>query len=144
MSQTINQIQDEIIDEFSFFSDWMEKYEHIIEFGKELRGLDEVNKTEVNLVKGCQSRVWLHAGMNEEILHFDADSDAVITKGLVGLMVRVLSDQKPADIASADLYFVDKIGLKEHLSPNRANGLVSMIKKIKMYALAYEAKSKQD
>lgn len=142
--QTINEIQDEIIDEFSFFSDWMEKYEHIIEFGKELNGLEEIYKTEDNLVKGCQSRVWLYAEMNDGILHFDADSDAVITKGLVGLMVRVLSNQPPAAIASADLYFVDKIGLKEHLSPNRANGLVSMIKKIKMYALAYEAKTKQD
>jgi cysteine desulfuration protein SufE len=142
--QTINEIQEEIIDEFSFFSDWMEKYEHIIEFGKELNGLEEIYKTEDNLVKGCQSRVWLHADMNDGILRFDADSDAVITKGLVGLMVRVLSNQPPAAIASADLYFVGKIGLKEHLSPNRANGLVSMIKKIKMYALAYEAKTKQD
>lgn len=144
MSMTINQIQDEIIDEFSFFGDWMEKYEHIIEFGKGLPSMDEVNKTEENLVKGCQSRVWLHATMQGDILHFDADSDAVITKGLVGLMVRVLNNQKPADIANADLYFVDQIGLKEHLSPNRANGLVSMIKKLKMYALAYEAKTKQD
>ena len=144
MTQSINQIQDEIIDEFSFFSDWMEKYEHIIEFGKELNGLKAAHKIEDNLVKGCQSQVWLHAKMQKDILHFDADSDAVITKGLVGLMVRVLSDQKPVDIVAADLYFIDQIGLREHLSPNRANGLVSMIKKIKLYALAYEAKSKQD
>lgn len=144
MTMTIDQIQDEIIDEFSFFGDWMEKYEHIIEFGKSLPPMHEENKTEENLVKGCQSRVWLNAIMKDEILHFDADSDALITKGLVGLMVRVLNDQKPSDIANANLYFIDKIGLKEHLSPNRANGLVSMIKKLKMYALAYEAKTKQD
>lgn len=137
---TINEIQDEIIDEFSFFGDWMEKYEHIIEFGKQLPEIEDELKSEENLVKGCQSRVWLSASLNDGVLHFDADSDAIITKGLVGLMVRVLSDHSPEEIAKADLYFVDQIGLKEHLSPNRANGLVSMIKKMKMYALAYQAK----
>jgi cysteine desulfuration protein SufE len=142
MSQNINTIQDEIIEEFSFFTDWMEKYEHIIEYGKGLPSLDDSLKNEDNIVKGCQSRVWLHADMEGENLCFQADSDAIITKGLVGLMVRVLSGHTPEDIAKTELYFVDRIGLKEHLSPNRANGLASMIKKIKMYALAYEAKSK--
>jgi cysteine desulfuration protein SufE len=142
MSQNINTIQDEIIEEFSFFTDWMEKYEHIIEYGKGLPSLDDSLKNEDNIVKGCQSRVWLHADMEGENLCFQADSDAIITKGLVGLMVRVLSGHAPEAIAKSELYFVDRIGLKEHLSPNRANGLASMIKKIKMYALAYEAKSK--
>lgn len=137
----IKAIQDEIIDEFSFFGDWMEKYEHIIEFGKQLPEIDASLKTEENLVKGCQSQVWLHAELDGNHLNFNADSDAVITKGLVGLMVRVLSGHSPKEIAEADLYFVDQIGLKEHLSPNRANGLVSMIKKMKMYAVAYQAKA---
>jgi cysteine desulfuration protein SufE len=137
----IKAIQDEIIDEFSFFGDWMEKYEHIIEFGKQLPEIDASLKTEENLVKGCQSQVWLHAELEGNHLNFNADSDAVITKGLVGLMVRVLSGHSPKEIAEADLYFVDQIGLKEHLSPNRANGLVSMIKKMKMYAVAYQAKA---
>ncbi len=143
MAQSINEIQDEVIEEFSFFGDWMEKYEHIIEFGKSLAPIDAAYKVEENLVKGCQSQVWLNAEKKGTALHFTADSDAIITKGLVGLMVRVLSDQTPEDIAKADLYFVDQIGLKEHLSPNRANGLVSMIKKMKMYAIAHQAKSEQ-
>ena len=121
----------------------MEKYEHIIEFGKSLAPIDAAYKVEENLVKGCQSQVWLNAEKKGTALHFTADSDAIITKGLVGLMVRVLSDQTPEDIAKADLYFVDQIGLKEHLSPNRANGLVYMIKKMKMYAIAHQAKSEQ-
>lgn len=143
MAQSINEIQDEVIEEFSFFGDWMEKYEHIIEFGKSLAPIDAAYKVEENLVKGCQSQVWLNAEKKGNALHFTADSDAIITKGLVGLMVRVLSDQTPEDIAKADLYFVDQIGLKEHLSPNRANGLVYMIKKMKMYAIAHQAKSEQ-
>lgn len=142
MSQSINEIQDEIIDEFAFFTDWMEKYEHIISFGKDLPDLDAQFKVEDNLVKGCQSQVWLHAEVSDGNLRFLADSDAVITRGLVGLLVRVLSGHAPEEIANADLYFVEKIGLKEHLSPNRANGLVSMIKKMKLYALAYDAKMK--
>jgi cysteine desulfuration protein SufE len=140
MTQTINDIQDEIIEEFSFFGDWMEKYEHIISFGKSLPALSESLKNEENLVKGCQSRVWLHAEVKDNSLIFEADSDAIITKGLIGLMIRVMSGHAPKEIAEADLYFIDEIGLKEHLSPNRANGLASMIKKIKMYALAYHAK----
>lgn len=138
---TINEIQDEIIEEFSFFDDWMQKYEHIIAFGKDLPALSDDLKTEENIVKGCQSKVWLHADLDGDSLKFSADSDAVITKGLVGLMVRVLSNHNPKDIAEANLYFVDQIGLKEHLSPNRANGLASMIKKMKMYGVAYQAKT---
>ena len=141
MEQSINQIQDEIIDEFGFFSEWMEKYEHIIEFGKDLPELVGELKSEENLVKGCQSRVWLHAEQKDEKLVFSADSDAIITKGLVGLMVRVLSDHTPEEISKSELYFIDKIGLKEHLSPNRANGLSSMIKKMKFYAIAHLAKT---
>lgn len=136
MTQTINDIQDEIIEEFSFFGDWMEKYEHIISFGKSLPALSEALKNEENLVKGCQSRVWLHAEVKDNSLIFEADSDAIITKGLIGLMIRVMSGHAPKEIAEADLYFIDEIGLKEHLSPNRANGLASMIKKIKMYAFS--------
>jgi cysteine desulfuration protein SufE len=141
MVQSINQIQDEIIEEFSFFSEWMEKYEHIIEFGKDLPAINDHLKSEDNLVKGCQSRVWLHAEQKDDRLVFTADSDAIITKGLVGLMVRVLSDHTPKEIAESELYFVDEIGLNEHLSPNRANGLASMIKKMKLYAIAHMAKT---
>lgn len=140
MSQSINEIQDEIVEEFSFFSDWMEKYEHIISFGKDLPELEVQYKVEDHLVKGCQSKVWLHAEEENGQLRFLADSDAIITRGLVGLLVRVLSGHPPAEIANTDLYFVEKIGLKEHLSPNRANGLVSMIRKMKLYAVAYDAK----
>ncbi len=141
MNQTINQTQDEIIEEFSFFAEWMEKYEHIIEFGKDLPQISEQLKSEENLVKGCQSRVWLHAEDQDDKLVFTADSDAIITKGLVGLMVRVLSNHSPKEIAESELYFIDEIGLKVHLSPNRANGLSSMIKKMKLYAIAHMAKT---
>lgn len=140
---SINHIQDEIIEEFSFFSEWLEKYEHIISFAKELDTMPDESKVEENLVKGCQSQVWLTATEQNGNLTFTADSDAIITRGLVALMVRVLSGHSPKEIMEADLYFVDQIGLKEHLSPNRANGLVSMIKKMKMYALAHEAKLKK-
>lgn len=141
---TINEIQDEIIEEFGFFGDWMEKYEHIISFGKDLPGLTESDKIEDNRVKGCQSKVWLTADRKQENLIFDADSDAVITRGLVGLLVKVLSNQKPEDIANADLYFIDRIGLKEHLSPNRSNGLLSMIKTMKLYAIAHSSNIKEE
>lgn len=137
---TINKIQDEIVEEFDFFGDWMEKYEHIISFGKDLSGLSDNQKISENLVKGCQSQVWLTAKEDGESLLFDADSDAIITRGLVGLLVKVLSNHTPKEIATADLYFIDKIGLKEHLSPNRSNGLVSMVKKMKLYAIAHSAK----
>ncbi|MGD1846383.1 MAG: SufE family protein [Salibacteraceae bacterium] len=138
---TIDQQQQEIIEEFSFFEDWMEKYEHIIELGKELEPLAEEHHIEDNLVKGCQSRVWLHADQKDNHVVFAADSDAVITKGLVALMMRVLNDQPAEEVAKSDLYFIDQIGLKEHLSPTRSNGLVSMVKKMKLYAVAYMAKS---
>lgn len=138
---TINDIQDELIDDFSFFEDWMAKYEYIIQLGKELPLIDEVYKKNEYLIKGCQSQVWLHADLVDGKVMFTADSDAVITKGLVSLMVKVLSNQKPQDIVDTDLYFIDKIGLKEHLSPTRANGLVSMVKQMKMYALAMKAQT---
>lgn len=136
---SINERQDELIEEFSMFDDWMEKYEYIIDLGKDVEGISEELKSEDYLVKGCQSRVWLIPSKDGEKLHFLADSDAIITKGIVGMVVRVLSDATADEILKSDLYFVDKIGLKEHLSPTRSNGLVSMIKKIKTYALAYSA-----
>lgn len=138
---TINDIQEEIIDEFSLFADWTEKYEYIIDLGKNLPQIDEQYKDEDHLIKGCQSRVWLHAAPKEDKVFFTADSDAIITKGLIALLVRVFSAQPATDIAAADLYFIDKIGLKEHLSLTRSNGLVSMIKQMKLYGLAINAKN---
>lgn len=132
----IDKIQDEIIAEFDLFDDWMDKYEHIIEFAKDVPQIDESLKQDVNLVKGCQSKVWLAPEKKGDKLYFKADSDAVITRGIVGLLIRILSGQSPNDIAKADLYALDKIGLKEHLSPNRANGLVSMVNMMKSYAQA--------
>ena len=136
---TINEIQDELVDEFTYIGDWMEKYEHIIQLGKELPIIDEKYKTEENLIKGCQAKVWLHADYKENKVFFTADSDAIITKGLVSMVIRVLSNHTPEEIVHSDLYFVDKIGLKEHLSVTRSNGLVSMIKQMKMYALALQS-----
>lgn len=133
--------QGQIIEEFDMFPDWMEKYEHIIELGKELDPIAEADKIDDNLIKGCQSRVWLKASLNDEgKVIFSADSDAIITKGLVALMIRVLSDAKPMEIASADLHFLEAIGLNTHLSPTRSNGLLSMVKKMKMYGLAYSVR----
>lgn len=136
----INEIQDELIDEFSLFSDWMEKYENIIQMGKELPMIDAQYKTEDNIIKGCQSRVWLHADHKDGKVLFTADSDAVITKGLVSMVIRVLSGHTPEEIMNADLYFVDKVGLREHLSMTRSNGLLAMIKQMKMYAMALHTK----
>ena len=136
MSQNINAIQEEIIEEFAFFSDWMERYEYIIELGKNLPLIDDTYKTPDYLIKGCQSQVWLHADVSNEKIVFSADSDAVITKGIIALLIRVLSNQSPDAVAHADLYFIDEIGLKEHLSPTRSNGLLSMIKQMKFYGLA--------
>jgi cysteine desulfuration protein SufE len=133
--QTINEIQNEIIEDFSMLEDWNDKYEYLIDFGKSLPLIDEQYKTEENRIHGCQSRVWLHAEMKENQLFFYADSDAIITKGIVGLLVKVLSGHTPKEIAETELYFIEKIGLKEHLSPTRANGLVSMIKKMKILAV---------
>jgi cysteine desulfuration protein SufE len=136
---TIDDIQDELIEEFSFFNDWMEKYEYIIQLGKELPLIEDQYKTDDNLIRGCQARVWLHADHKEGKIIFTADSDAIITKGLVSMVVRILSDHTPEEITKAELYFIDKIGLKEHLSVTRSNGLVSMIKQMKMYALAMQS-----
>ncbi len=138
---TINEIQDEIIEEFQLFDDWEQKFEYLIECGKELEAIDEASKTEENLVKGCQSKVWLTAKEDGNNLEFDADSDAIISKGIVGLLIRILSGHPAQEIAEADLYAIDQIGLKDHLSPNRANGLASMVKKMKVYALAFAAKA---
>jgi len=133
--QTINDIQNEIVEDFSMLEDWNDKYEYLIDFGKSLPLIDEQYKTEENRIHGCQSRVWLHAERKENQLFFYADSDAIITKGIVGLLVKVLSGHTPKEIAETELYFIEKIGLKEHLSPTRANGLVSMIKKMKILAV---------
>lgn len=140
---TINEIQDEIIDEFSGLADWMDKYSYIIEMGNALPPLDEKYKTPDNLIDGCQSRVWVNATYDGGVIRFDADSDAIIVKGIISMLVRVLSGQTPSAILDADLYFIDEIGLKEHLSPTRSNGLLAMVKQIKMYALAYKAKEGQ-
>jgi len=137
---TINEVQDEIIDEFSLFDDWMDRYALLIELGNSLGELDPQYKTEANLIVGCQSRVWLHAKTGDGKIFFEAESDAVIVKGIIALLLKVLSGRTPDEILNADLYFVDKIGLKEHLSPTRSNGLVSMIKQIRFYAMAFKAK----
>ena len=134
---TIKAIQDEIIDEFSMFEDWEERYQYMIDLGKTLPLIDSQYKTEDNIIKGCQSKVWVHAEMKDDKVVFTADSDAIITKGIIAILIRVFSNQHPKDIIDADTSFIDDIGLKEHLSPTRANGLVSMIKQIKMYAIAY-------
>lgn len=133
----INDIQDEIIEEFSEFDDWMDKYQMLIDLGNDLAPLDEKYKTESNLIDGCQSRVWVQCDYEDGLIKLQADSDALIVKGIVALLLRVLSNQTPKEILDADLYFVNEIGLSEHLSPTRANGLVAMIKQIRIYALAY-------
>jgi cysteine desulfuration protein SufE len=137
---TINDIQDEIIDEFSGLDDWMDRYAYIIEMGNALPPLDEKYKTPDNLIDGCQSRVWLNAEYADGVITFTADSDAVIVKGIISMLVRVLSGHTPDEILDNDLYFIDKIGLHEHLSPTRSNGLLAMVKQIRMYAVAYKAK----
>ena len=137
----IKDIQEEIVDEFSMFDDWMERYEYIIELGKKLPLIKEEFKTENNLIKGCQSKVWLQGEQNDDKVVFTADSDAILTKGIIAILIRTFSNQTASDILESDMDFIDEIGLKEHLSPTRANGLVSMIKNIKMYALAFDAKN---
>ncbi len=134
---TIQEIEESIISEFACYDEWLDKYAYIIELGKDCPVIDEKDKTENNLIKGCQSRVWLSCDHHDGRLWFKADSDAVITKGIISLLIRVLDGQTPADILAADLHFIDVIGLKEHLSPTRSNGLTSMVKQIKMYALAF-------
>lgn len=137
---TINEVQDEIIEEFSMFDDWMDRYALLIELGNSLGKLDDKYKTEDNLIVGCQSRVWLQAEYTDGKIVFHAESDAVIVKGIIALLIKVLSDRTPDEIINTDLYFIEKIGLKENLSPTRSNGLVSMIKQIRFYAMAYKAK----
>ena len=137
---TINEIQDEIIDEFSGFDDWMDKYQLLIDLGSEQAPLDERYKVESNLIDGCQSRVWLQADYADGIITFTAESDALIVKGIVALLIRVLSGHTPQEILDADLYFIEQIGLKEHLSPTRSNGLLAMVKQMRMYALAFRTK----
>ncbi|GEP91753.1 cysteine desulfuration protein SufE [Chitinophaga terrae (ex Kim and Jung 2007)] len=140
---TIKEIQEDIISDFSMMGNWEDKYEYIIQLGKELPLIPEEFKTPDNLIKGCQSRVWLHTELKDGKLYFTADSDAVITKGLVSLMIHVLSGHTPQDIATADIFFIDAIGLSSHLSPTRSNGLLSMLKQMKLYAIAYQAKINQ-
>lgn len=137
----IKEIQEEIIDEFAMFDDWVERYEYLIDIGKSLPLIETKNKIDLNLIKGCQSKVWLHADFNDDKVLFTADSDAILTKGIIALLLRVYSNQNPKDILDSDSLFIDEIGLKEHLSPTRANGLLSMIKQLKLYALAFQVKS---
>ena len=138
---TINERQDEIIEEFAGFDDWMDKYQLLIDLGNEQEPLDDQYKTEQNLIDGCQSRVWLQADYEDGIIRFSAESDALIVKGIVTLLIRVLSGHTPQDILNADLYFIEQIGLKEHLSPTRSNGLLAMVKQMRMYALAFSGKA---
>ena len=135
---SIQAIQEEIVDEFSMFDDWMQRYEYMIDLGKSLPLIDENYKTNDNIIKGCQSKVWVHAELDNDKLVFTADSDAIITKGIIAILIRTFSNQKPQAIIDANTDFIDEIGLKEHLSPTRANGLVSMIKQLKLYAVAYQ------
>ncbi len=139
-----NSVQDQIVDEFEIFDDWMDKYNYLIELSKSLPIIDEKYKKPEFLIEGCQSRVWLRAEMEKGKVVYSADSDAVITKGIIALLIRVMSNRKPEDIINNDLYFIDRIGLKENLSPTRSNGLVSMIKQMKLYALAYQIKDKKN
>lgn len=138
--KTINELQDEVIEEFSDFDDWMDKYQLLIDLGNEQEPLDEKYKTEQNLIDGCQSRVWLQADMEDGNVVFQAESDALIIKGIIALLIKVVSGHTPDEILNSDLYFIEKIGLKEHLSPTRSNGLLAMVKQMRMYALAFKAK----
>jgi cysteine desulfuration protein SufE len=139
---TINEAQDKIIDEFSFFDDWMDKYNLLIDLGKDLPVIDPRYKVKDFLIEGCQSKVWLHPDYDGKIITFTADSDAIITRGIVALLVKVLSGRTPQEIISADLYFIEKIGLRQNLSPTRSNGLLSMVRQMKLYSMAYDAKGK--
>lgn len=139
---TINEIQEEIISEFSEIDDWMDRYGYIIDLGNQLPPIDEKYKTPQHLIEGCQSRVWINAELTPDgKVHFEADSDAIIVKGIIALLIKVLSDQTPADILASDLHFIDEIGLSEHLSPTRSNGLLAMVKQMKVYALAFQSKN---
>lgn len=138
--KTINQLQDEVIEEFSELDDWMDRYQLLIDLGNEQASLDEQYKTEQNLIEGCQSRVWLQADYTDGLVHFQAESDALIVKGIISLLIQVVSGHTPDEILESDLYFIERIGLKEHLSPTRSNGLLAMVKQMRMYALAFKAK----
>lgn len=140
---TINEAQDEVIEEFSDFTDWMDKYQLLIDLGNEQKPLDDKYKTESNLIDGCQSRVWLQADYEDGKIYFTAESDALIVKGIIALLIRVLSGHTPQEILDTDLYFIDRIGLKDHLSPTRSNGLMAMVKQIRMYALAFKVKNEE-
>ncbi len=139
--KTINQLQDEVIEEFSELDDWMDRYQLLIDLGNEQAPLDEQYKTEQNLIEGCQSRVWLQADYTDGLVHFQAESDALIVKGIISLLIQVVSGHTPDEILDSDLYFIERIGLKEHLSPTRSNGLLAMVKQMRMYALAFKAKN---
>jgi cysteine desulfuration protein SufE len=141
---TINEVQDNIIDEFSLFDDWMDKYNLLIDLGKDLPVIDPKYKVKDFLIEGCQSKVWLHPDYDGKIINFTADSDAIITRGIVSLLIKVLSGRTPAEIISADLYFIDKIGLRQNLSPTRSNGLLSMVRQMKLYSMAFNAREKYD
>lgn len=140
---TINELQDEVIEEFENFTDWMDKYQMLIDLGNELTPLDEKYKTEQNLIDGCQSRVWIQCDCQDGVLIFTADSDALIVKGIIALLLKVLSGHSPKEILDTELYFIDRIGLREHLSPTRSNGLLAMVKQIRAYAVAYQAKQEE-
>jgi len=143
MTMTINEVQDQIIDEFSVFSDWMEKYEYLIDLGRTLAPFDNSHKVPDFLIEGCQSKVWLYPSFSNGIITYTADSDALITRGIVALLVRVFSGRTPDEIISADIYFIDRIGLRQNLSPTRSNGLLSMMKQMRLYALAFKSKQEQ-
>ena len=138
--KSIDELQEEVIEEFSDFTDWMDKYQLLIDLGNDMQPLEACYKTEDNLLEGCQSRVWIHADYRDGLLHFSAESDALIVKGLIALLLRVLSGHTPQEILDADLYFIDSIGLKDHLSPTRSNGLLAMVKQMRVYAIAFKAK----
>ncbi len=140
--KNINEVQEEIIEEFEVFDDWMDKYNYLIEISNDLSLIDPKLKNNEYIINGCQSKVWLNAEYNNGVIKFTADSDAIITKGIITLLIRVLSNRRPEEIMNADLYFIDKIGLRQNLSPTRANGLLAMLKQIKLYAIAYDAKNK--
>jgi cysteine desulfuration protein SufE len=141
---TINEVQDKIIEEFSFFDEWMDKYNLLIDIGKELQVIDPKFKVRDFLIEGCQSKVWLHPEFDGDVIVFTADSDAIITRGIVALLIKVLSNRTPEEIISADLYFIEKIGLRQNLSPTRSNGLLSMVRQMKLYAMAYDVRSKKE
>jgi cysteine desulfuration protein SufE len=140
MNMKINEIQDNIVEEFSQFDDWMDKYSLLIDMGNSLEPLDEKHKSPQNIIEGCQSRVWLNAEYNDGIITYQGESDAILVKGIVSLLIQVMSGHTPDEILTTELYFIDKIGLKEHLSPTRSNGLVAMVKQMKLFALAYKSK----